>query len=57
MPGGYRVASDNSNVTFDSFSEYKRYLVASIGREQLADLHKESKVKDVVIVYCDKWQA
>lgn len=51
------MASDNSNVTFDSFSEYKRYLVASIGREQLADLHKESKVKDVAIVYCDKWQA
>lgn len=42
--------ASRDSVTLESFSEYKRFLTDSIGREQLAALHQESKPKDVLIV-------
>ena len=44
------MTSDNA-VKLDTFSSYKKYLVQNVGREQVNDLHKESKLMDFVIVF------
>lgn len=44
------MTRDNT-VKLDTFSTDKKYLVQSVGREQVNDLHKQSKPMDFVIVF------